>query len=157
MMLPNALLLARLTCLVSVGVCACVQSPASAAQKSDAAFQKLWTDTKVTLSTRTDSKPVKPDDKPAVDQKADDEPIKPRLRKNKRVGSGHQPDASGAKPGLLEGPDQRQSEREVCRSQCSLERMGCDQGNNSFQNRSDQLQAAQSSCFLAVRSCLSRC
>ncbi len=147
MMLPNALLLARLTCLVSVGVCACVQSPASAAQKSDAAFQKLWTDTKVTLSTKTDSKP---ENKPAVDQKADDEPDKPRLRKKKRVGSGTQ-------PGLADGPNQRQSEREVCRSQCSLERMSCDQGNNSFQNRSDQLQAAQSSCFLAVQSCLSRC
>lgn len=137
------LLLAILICLVWALAFASVPSPAQAAPKSDAGFQQLWAVTKVTLTT-------KPKKTPAIAVKADDEPKNPRLRKRKRAGSSTSPD-------LLKGQDRQQSPRAVCRSQCSLERMSCDQGNNSFQNRADQLQAAQSSCFLAVQSCLSRC
>ena len=138
-----ALFLASLICLVWALVFASLQYPAHAAQKSDGSFQKLWADTKVNLSTSTAKKPD-------TAEKADDEPKNPKPPKRKRAGS-------SADPGRVEGENRQQSERAVCRSQCSLERMGCDQGNNSFQNRSDQLQAAQSSCFLAVQSCLSRC
>lgn len=139
------LLLASLICLVWALVFASVLSPAHAARRSDASFQKLWNDTKVSLTTNPDAKAVKP-----KTENTDEENKKPKPRKKKRVGSSTPPE-------LLQGQDQKQSERAVCRSQCSLERMGCDQGNNSFQNRSDQLQAAQQSCFLAVQSCLSRC
>jgi hypothetical protein len=61
-------------------------------------------------------------------------------------------------PTLVPGADPRTSQRAVCQSQCNLERMSCDQGRaGAFQNRADQLQAAQSSCYLAVNACLSRC
>ena len=54
--------------------------------------------------------------------------------------------------------DPRSSQRGVCQSQCSLERMACDQGRaNAFRERADQLQAASSSCYLAVNACLARC
>lgn len=56
------------------------------------------------------------------------------------------------------GPDRTASQRAVCQSQCNLERMSCDQGRASaFRDRSDQLQAASSSCYLAVNACLARC
>jgi hypothetical protein len=147
-----ALLLVGLVCPVWALGFVSFQSQALAAKKSDGNFQKLWDDTKVNLSTKTGSKETdsKAEKKPAADQRASEEPKKPKLSKQKRVGS-------GTPPGLLKGQEQRQSGRAVCRSQCSLERMSCDQGNNGFQNRSDQLKAAQSSCFLAVQSCLSRC
>jgi hypothetical protein len=141
-----ALLLASLICLVWALVFVSFQSPAHAARRSDGSFQKLWNDTKVNLTTNPEAAKQNPD----TEKKADEEPKKLKQRKKKRAGSGTPPE-------LLKGQDQRQSERAVCRSQCSLERMGCDQGSNSFQNRSDQIQAAQQSCFLAVQSCLSRC
>lgn len=139
-------LLASLVCLVWALVFVSVQSAHAA--KNNGGFQKLWNETEVNLTTNPDKKAAKR--KPAVSKKSDEEPKKAKPRKKKRVGS-------GAPPELLKGQDQRQSERAVCRAQCNLQRMGCDQGNNSFQNRSDQLRAAQSSCFLAVQSCLSRC
>ncbi len=64
---------------------------------------------------------------------------------------------SGTPPGMVAGPDNRASQRAVCQAQCNLERMACDQGRDSFRNRSDQIQSWQSSCYLAVSSCLSRC
>jgi hypothetical protein len=68
---------------------------------------------------------------------------------------------SSATPGANLGPDNRQSQSNVCRSQCDLQRMSCDQGRNGlsdgFRNRSDQITASQSSCYLAVQGCLSRC
>jgi hypothetical protein len=61
-------------------------------------------------------------------------------------------------PTITPGVDRSSSQRAVCQSQCNLERMSCDQGRaGAFQNRSDQLQAAQSSCYVAVSACLSRC
>ncbi len=75
-------------------------------------------------------------------------------RSKRRVGS-------STPPGADLGQDNRQSQRGVCQSQCNLQRMSCDQGRNGlsdgFQNRSDQLRAAQSSCYLAIQGCLSRC
>ena len=70
----------------------------------------------------------------------------------------HRRRASGTPPGVRPGPDRNASQRAVCQSQCNLERMGCDQGRaGAYQNRADQLQAAQASCLLAVQGCLSRC
>ena len=66
--------------------------------------------------------------------------------------------SSSPASGVRQASDPRASNRAVCQSQCNLERMSCDQGRASaFQNRADQLQAAQASCTLAVQSCLSRC
>ena len=67
------------------------------------------------------------------------------------------PRGSLTPPGVLAGPDNRGSQRAVCHSQCNLERQSCDQGRNAYRDRADQLQAAQSSCYLAVQGCLSRC
>jgi hypothetical protein len=64
---------------------------------------------------------------------------------------------SSTPPQAVTAPDARASQRAVCQSQCNLERMSCDQGRNSFRDRADQLQAVQSSCYLAVQGCLSRC
>ena len=62
------------------------------------------------------------------------------------------------RPDAVIAPDQRASQRAVCQSQCNLERMSCDQGRGSaFRDRADQLQAANSSCYLAVQGCLNRC
>jgi hypothetical protein len=55
------------------------------------------------------------------------------------------------------GGDPRASQRGVCQAQCNLERQSCDTRGSGFQDRADQLQAARSSCFLAVQGCLSRC
>jgi hypothetical protein len=55
------------------------------------------------------------------------------------------------------GADPRSSQRGVCQAQCNLERQSCDTRGTGFQDRADQLQAARSSCFLAVQGCLSRC
>ena len=66
--------------------------------------------------------------------------------------------SSSASTGARQATDPGASSRAVCQSQCNLERMSCDQGRASaYQNRADQLQAAQASCTLAVQSCLSRC
>ncbi|MEQ1697552.1 MAG: hypothetical protein ABL901_17095 [Hyphomicrobiaceae bacterium] len=141
------LILASLICFVWALVFVSVQS--AHAGTNNGGFQKLWDETTAALTTNPNKKAAAKQ-KPTVKQKADEEPRKIKLRKKKRVGSGTPPER-------VKGQDQRQSERAVCRSQCNLQRMGCDQGNNSFQNRTDQLRAAQSSCFLAVQSCLSRC
>lgn len=70
----------------------------------------------------------------------------------------HRRRSSGTPPGVLPGPDRSGSQRAVCQSQCNLQRMACDQGRSSaYQNRADQLQAAQASCMLAVQGCLARC
>lgn len=64
----------------------------------------------------------------------------------------------GTRVPLQEGPSSRQSQAGVCRSQCALERSTCDtRGAGAFRERSDQIQAYQSSCYLAVQSCLARC
>ena len=66
--------------------------------------------------------------------------------------------SSSALTGARQATDPGALSRAVCQSQCNLERMSCDQGRASaYQNRADQLQAAQASCYLAVQSCLSRC
>jgi hypothetical protein len=53
--------------------------------------------------------------------------------------------------------DRATSQRAVCLSQCNLERQTCDTRGSGFTDRADQLRAQQSSCFLAVQGCLSRC
>lgn len=88
---------------------------------------------------------------------AEDDTEKPVVPKRQRGSSGS--------PDRVQGADRAQSQRAVCRAQCNLERMACDQGRNAnlapgqpgFTNRQDQIQAAQQSCYLAVQSCLSRC
>jgi hypothetical protein len=63
-----------------------------------------------------------------------------------------------AVPPAPRATDPQSSQRAVCQSQCNLQRMSCDQARApGFQDRADQLQAAQASCYLAVNSCLSRC
>ena len=120
-------------------------SAAHAASRNTQSFQKEWDASKPDLKT-SGSKAAKPDQTDA--QEAKDS--KPKKIKRKRRGSSTPPER-------VEGDNARRSQRDVCRSQCSLERMSCDQGRDSFQNRTDQLRAAQSSCYLAVQGCLSRC
>jgi hypothetical protein len=64
----------------------------------------------------------------------------------------------GTRVPIIPGPDRRTSEAGVCRSQCNLQRSSCDsRGPGTFRDRSDQIRASQSSCYLAVQSCLARC
>lgn len=95
------------------------------------------------------AEPAKPD----APSQASDTPAKPKPGKTKRArGSSAPPQA----PRQATVP--QSSQRAVCQSQCNLQRMSCDQGRaGAFQNRADQLQAAQASCYLAVQACLSRC
>lgn len=112
---------------------------AHAAATTGAAFDRLWADTKVTLGAGTSARAKPEQEKKRIE-----------TRRAKRKGSGTPPE-------LKKGPDARASQAGVCRSQCNLERQTCDGGRNGFQNRSDQIQAAQQSCFLAGQSCLQRC
>ena len=79
---------------------------------------------------------------------AEKQPVKKR-----RIAKG-----SSSPSAVARDADPRSSQRAVCQSQCNLERMTCDQGRaQAFRDRSDQIQAKSSSCYLAVNSCLSRC
>ena len=79
-------------------------------------------------------------------------PMTPQTRAQARQRRG-----SGTPPGAVAGPDNRASQRAVCQAQCNLERQACDQGRDSFRDRRDQITSYNSSCYLAVSSCLSRC
>lgn len=160
-----AFVLVTFICLVWALVFASIHSPAHAASRNNDAFQREWAASKPDLKTST----IKPFEaaKPKAEkqktskvnkaakqkQAADEKPAKRKRR------------GSSTPPELIEGDGSRRSQRDVCRSQCSLERMSCDQGRTAyndagatgFTNRSDQLRAVQSSCYLAVQGCLNRC
>jgi hypothetical protein len=86
-----------------------------------------------------------------ADGKADAKAEAKDTARPKRRGSG-----TPVRP--VQGPDNRASQVGVCQSQCNLERMSCDsRGAGAFRDRADQLRAGQSSCYLAVQSCLARC
>lgn len=83
-------------------------------------------------------------------QTTDTAKVPPR-RRTKAVGG-------GTRVPLQPGPDRRSSNAQVCASQCNLQRSACDsRGPSSFRDRADEIRAAQSSCYLAVQSCLARC
>ena len=161
-----AFLLFSLVCLVWMMVCFIIDQPAHAASRNTQSFQREWDNSKVDLKTNSGSvfketKPIETKQRsfkkaaPAesdVDAEADAKPAKKTKAKRNAKKRG-----SSTPPDRVKGDDSKQSQRDVCRSQCSLERMSCDQGRDSFQNRTDQLRAAQSSCYLAVQSCISRC
>ena len=87
-----------------------------------------------------------------------DDGARPPVKHHATARKRHRARTGAAEPVPTRSPDRASSERTVCRSQCELQRMSCDQGRaGAYQNRTDQLQAAQASCGLAVQSCLSRC
>ena len=138
--------------MVAVG---CADANAARRPKnSDRDFQRLWERSKPDFNVKAISQENNPQKQGGVgaeqfvnpDRKVPKEKQRPRKTRG-----------SSVSPKLLLGPDAQQSQQAVCRSECGLERQGCDQGRNSYQNRSDQLQAAQSSCYLAVQGCLARC
>lgn len=156
-----AFILVSIICLIWAFVFASIHSSAHAASRNNEAFQREWNASKVDLKTSTDKTPAdrmeakRKKAQAKEDKAADVEESKPKRKRR----------SSSTPPDRVEGSDAKRSQRSVCRSQCSLERMSCDQGRTGFNNpattgftnRSDQLRAAQSSCFLAVQSCLSRC
>lgn len=133
-------------------------------------FLKEWNSSKVNLSTSTGpvrAKAVKgsraPDVAPPVqmdpskaDPKADAKPNAEEKKPAKKTAK-HKRRGSSTPPPLVQGADERTSNRQVCQSQCELERQGCDQGRDAFRDRRDQITSYQSSCYLAVQSCMSRC
>jgi len=151
--------LATIVCLVWALVFASIHSGAHAASRNNEAFQREWNASKVNLKASADTSPPRRTGKKSRDTTSEKSAQATETKpKPKRRGS-------STPPGVVEGDNIRRSQRAVCRSQCSLERMSCDQGRTSFNNpgatgftnRADQLRATQSSCFLAVQSCQSRC
>jgi len=153
-----AAILATIVCLVWALVFASIHSGAHAASRNNEAFQREWNASKINLKSSADTPSVHRQSKTLKlksDQSA--QATEPEAKRKRR--------GSSTPPGVVEGDNTRRSQRAVCRSQCSLERMSCDQrqtnfntpGATGFTNREDQLRATQSSCFLAVQSCQSRC
>lgn len=96
---------------------------------------------------------AEPDQPRADTARPDKTPAHKPPVKKRRVVKG-----SSSPPAVVRDADPKASQRAVCQSQCNLERMSCDQGRaGAFRDRSDQIQAHSSSCYLAVTSCMSRC